>query len=94
AKDAKLLEQEFKPEFSKDDLINLPNYHIYLRLMIDGVSSRPFSAETLPPPEKPETSYKDRIIKVSRERYCTPREEVERKINRWFRITKRSMRKH
>lgn len=93
AKDAKLLEQEFEPEFSKDDLINLPNYHIYLRLMIDGVSSRPFSAVTLPPPEKPEKSHKDKIIKVSRERYCSPREEVERKIDRWFDITNRSMRK-
>ncbi|MBS3787494.1 MAG: type IV secretion system DNA-binding domain-containing protein [Candidatus Bipolaricaulota bacterium] len=93
AKDAKLLEKEFEPEFSKDDLINLPNYQIYLRLMIDGVSSRPFSARTLPPPEKPETSHKDKIIKVSRERYCTPREEVERKIDRWFDITDRSMRR-
>ena len=93
AKDANLLEKEFEPEFGKDDLINLPNYHIYLRLMIDGVSSRPFSAKTLPPPEKPENSYKDKIIKVSRERYCTPREEVERKIDRWFDITDRSMRR-
>ncbi len=54
AKDARELEQEFEPEFSKDDFINLPNYQVYLRLMIDGVSSRPFSAATLPPPDKPE----------------------------------------
>jgi len=93
AKDAKILEQEFEPEFGKDDLINLPNYQIYLRLMIDGVSSRPFSAKTLPPPNKPETTHKDKIIKVSRERYCTPKDEVERKIDRWFEITDRSMRK-
>ena len=45
--DAKILGEEFYPEFSTGDLMNLPNYHIYLKLMIDGVVSNPFSAETL-----------------------------------------------
>jgi hypothetical protein len=45
--DALLLEKEFHPEFEAGDLIKLPNYHVYLRLMIDGVVSRPFSATTL-----------------------------------------------
>jgi hypothetical protein len=45
--DAEILAGEFYPFFSARDLINLPNYHIYLRLMIDGVVSQPFSAETL-----------------------------------------------
>lgn len=47
ASDAELLEKEFQFEFTADDLVNLPNYHIYLRLMIDGVMSRPFSALTV-----------------------------------------------
>ncbi len=42
-----LLEKEFYPEFRASDLVGLPNYHIYLRLMIDGVVSRAFSALTL-----------------------------------------------
>src|SRR5215813_1590688 len=45
--DAEMLAGEFYPFFSTRDLINLPNYHIYLKLMIDGVVSQPFSAETL-----------------------------------------------
>ncbi len=45
--DAEMLAGEFYPFFSAIDLINLPNYHIYLRLMIDGVVSQPFSGETL-----------------------------------------------
>ncbi|MCJ9430737.1 type IV secretory system conjugative DNA transfer family protein [Kordiimonas marina] len=49
AKDAPYLAQEFHPVFSKEDLVNLPNHHISLKLMIDGAPSRPFSAETLPP---------------------------------------------
>jgi len=44
--DAEMLAGEFYPFFSAIDLINLPNYHIYLRLMIDGVVSQPFSGET------------------------------------------------
>jgi len=45
--DAMLLEKEFWPEFGAHDLIRLPNYHVYLRLMIDGVKSKGFSARTL-----------------------------------------------
>jgi hypothetical protein len=45
--DAEVFEKEFYPEFAASDLVNLPNYHIYLRLMIDGVVSKPFSAVTL-----------------------------------------------
>ena len=44
-----MLAGEFYPFFSARDLTNLPNYHIYLKLMIDGVVSQTFSAETIPP---------------------------------------------
>lgn len=47
--DAEILEKEFYPEFSIKDLISLPNYHIYLKLMINGMISDPFSAVTLQP---------------------------------------------
>jgi len=49
ANDAEFLAPEFAPEFRLSDFTNLPNYHIYLKLMIDGKVSRPFSAVTLPP---------------------------------------------
>ena len=45
--DAEILESEFRPELSAIDLISLPNYHVYLKLMVDGVASRVFSAVTL-----------------------------------------------
>ena len=45
--DARLLEKEFEPELSAIDLVGLPNYHTYLKLMTDGIVSRPFSAVTL-----------------------------------------------
>jgi hypothetical protein len=46
SEDAKLLEKEFYHIFSESDFINLPRYHMYIRLMIDGVTSKPFSACT------------------------------------------------
>lgn len=49
AKDAPLLAREFAPRFDAVDLLNLPNYDIYLKLMIDGTPSQPFSATTLLP---------------------------------------------
>ncbi len=47
--DAEVLEKEFYPEFTASDLVNLPNYSLYLKLMVDGTVTRPFSADTLPP---------------------------------------------
>jgi hypothetical protein len=79
ARDAQFLKNEFSPVFDETDLISLPNYHIYLRLMINGVTSRPFSAITLPPPEV-KTSHKASVIAASRMKFGRPRAEVEREI--------------
>src|SRR3989344_746864 len=49
ATDAEFLEKEITPDFVIQDLVDLPNYNIYLKLMVNGVASRPFSATTLPP---------------------------------------------
>jgi len=83
AEDAEFLEREFLPEFMAEDLVNLTKYNVYLRLMIDGLAGRPFSAETLSPFPKPEESHKEKIIKVSRERYGTPKKIIEEKITKW-----------
>lgn len=82
--DAEFLEKEFEPEFTPQDIVNLPNYKIYLKLMIDGVTSRPFSAKTLPQMVKSgDKRIEEEVIKTSRELYCRPREVVEREINEW-----------
>ena len=80
--DAMFMEQEFMPRFTPEDIINLPKYNVYLKLLIDGVTSMPFSAVTLPPiAEKTHSS--EKVIKVSRERYAAPREQIEEKILIW-----------
>ena len=83
AEDAEFLEKEFMPQFLAGDLVNLAKYNIYLKLMIDGVAARPFSAITLSPLPKIENSNRESIIKVSRERYGTSNKIVEEKIARW-----------
>jgi len=62
ADDAEFLEREFSPEISVEDMVNLPKQNIYVKLMINGLTSRPFSAETLPPVEIPEKTYVNEII--------------------------------
>jgi CxxC-x17-CxxC domain-containing protein len=83
AEDAELLEQELAPDFTANDLVNLPKYNFYIKLMIDGTASKAFSATNLPPPPLPAVSYREDIIRLSRERYSTPRSEVEKAIREW-----------
>lgn len=84
ADDADFLEKEFEPEFMAQDIVNLPNYRIYLKLMIDGVTSRPFSAKTLPPMVKaPDQKIEQEVIDSSRALYARSKEEIEREINEW-----------
>jgi len=80
AEDAEFLEKEFLPEFSATDLVNLSKYGVYLKLMIDGVASKPFSAETLEPLKPDVESLKDVIIENCRRRFSTSRKAVEEKI--------------
>ena len=51
--DAAVLAKEVAERFTPLDLMGLPNHHIYLRLMIDGAPSIPFSATTVLPAEMP-----------------------------------------
>jgi len=90
AEDAEFLEKEFTPTFVIDDLVNLPKYNIYLKLMIDGVASEPFSATTLPPITRV-TNSTEKVIRVTRERYSQPIDEVEDKIARWSGVETEAM---
>lgn len=82
AEDATFMEQEFAPTFTPEDLVNLPKYQMYLKLMVDGVSTQPFSATTLPPIAV-RTNSEEKVIAVSRERYAEHRSIMEEKILRW-----------
>jgi hypothetical protein len=79
AEDAMYLAKEFHPVFKEDDLVNLPKYSMYLKLMIDGAASKPFSATTQPLPAYRE-SYKEKIVSASQNTYGKERAKVEHEI--------------
>jgi hypothetical protein len=80
--DAEFMENEFMPRFTPEDLINLPKTGIYLKLMIDGVTSQPFSATTLPPISQ-RTGSAERVVAQSRERYAGNRGKIEEHVAEW-----------
>ncbi len=81
--DAEVLEKEFAPIFTAEDIVNLGFVQIYLKLMIDGVASQPFSATTLPPLPKPEISFRKEALDMSRKVYAETKIEVEKAIELW-----------
>ena len=88
APDAKELAKEFAPYFGEEDIISLERFQVYMKLMIDGMTSHPFSAKILTPWDDDflikKTGNRERVIQRSREKYSTPREKVEAKVNKWL----------
>lgn len=82
AGDAAAMQKEFEPAFEASDLINLPKWNIYLKLVIDGITSNPYSAQTLTLSTVTEGN-QEAIRTFSREHYGRPRVEVEDRILKW-----------
>lgn len=87
AMDARVMASEFQP-FTADDIISLQRFQVYIKLMVDGMTSLPFSAKILLPWEDSDflparTNNKEKVIQLSRETYGTPREYVQAKIDKW-----------
>jgi hypothetical protein len=79
AEDAEYLAKEFHPVFDESDLINLPKYSMYIKLMIDGATSKPFSATTTPV-RKWIKSNKREVLSASRKQYGQKVKDVDSKI--------------
>ncbi|MFW6210228.1 MAG: type IV secretory system conjugative DNA transfer family protein [Patescibacteria group bacterium] len=77
--DASALEHQFAPTFSVSDLMNVPNFNAYLRVLANGTPTQPFSVATMPPPEV-EYQRVPYLVEQSLARYGRPREEVEAEI--------------
>lgn len=80
--DASILEKEFAPVVSSDDLVSLDSHAMYIKLCIDGMTSVPFSARSLPVRYE-KFDCKQEIIQKSRERYGVDRSVIEEKIQKW-----------
>lgn len=82
--DAEYISGQFGEEVLPNDLVSLSKFTAYTRLLIDGMPSKTFSLNTMPPPEPDfEEGRREKVIRLARERYSTEREIVEDKIRRW-----------
>ncbi|MCF7835899.1 MAG: type IV secretion system DNA-binding domain-containing protein [Candidatus Marinimicrobia bacterium] len=85
--DAEIIAKQFEPVFSAEDLINLPNYNAYIKLLINGKTSRPFNMQALPP-EKTDTATAEKVKELSSIKFGRPTGEIEREISKRFLIGK------
>ena len=78
---------QFKEMVGVNDLISLPKYTTYTRLMIDGISSDPFNTRTLPPFSPADSDnieeHIEKIRRQSRQRYAMERTQLESLLNAW-----------
>jgi hypothetical protein len=79
AEDAENLEKQFEPGFSRFDLVNLDNFTMITKMMINNKISTPFKMQTLPMPKgKPELA--EAIKKISKLKYSRAKAIVEEEI--------------
>jgi hypothetical protein len=78
--DAQALENQFHPVFSVHDIMNIPNFKAYMRILANGVPTIPFSVDTLPPihADPARAAY---LMQQSLLRFGRPRHEVEEEIH-------------
>lgn len=84
ANDAELLATQLGGPATPEDLLALPRYDAYLRLLIDGQPSRSFSLGTLPPSQPQDATRSEVIRRVSRRRYGRPVAQVTAEIEQAF----------
>ncbi len=81
ATDAEELVKELAPTFMEEDILNLPKFEFYIKLMIDGVASTPFSARGLMPLREDEKTHNfEKAVEWTRQNYAKKREIVEEEI--------------
>ena len=82
--DAEMMSKQFKQLITPIDLLSLPKFRAYIKLMIDWIVSDPFSMKTFPLPQPPNwPEVKEKVKKQSRQRYAIKRQELEKLIKIW-----------
>lgn len=83
AEDAEFLEKQLEPVFTEQDLINLDNRNAYMKLLVAGRPMKPFSLETIQPPEGKRENI-EKLKELSYLKYGRAKEEVEAEIQRKY----------
>ncbi len=77
--DAEILAKEFAPTFGSYDLINVPQFSCYIKLLIDNQASKPFNMNTYGP-QQGNKQLAEAIKQLSRLKYGRDRRIVEAEI--------------
>ncbi|MEK7142247.1 MAG: TraM recognition domain-containing protein, partial [Patescibacteria group bacterium] len=85
AEDGEFLAKQFEPVFDASDLLNIDNYRAYLKMLIGGQSTRPFSITTLPF-KKGDIDFGKKVAELSIARYGRSRVQVDEEINKKFNV--------
>jgi hypothetical protein len=79
AEDAEFLEKQFEPAFSRFDLVNLDNFNLVIKMMLNNKVSPPFKIELFEA-QKGRPEIIESIKKISKLKYSRPKSEVEQEI--------------
>jgi len=83
SEDAEVLEKEFGPTFNQYDLINIEKYTLYIKLLIDNTTSKPFSmGSPWPIAGNPDEDMLNKIKSLSRLKYGQDRRIIEEEIRK------------
>ncbi|MBU1083288.1 type IV secretory system conjugative DNA transfer family protein [Patescibacteria group bacterium] len=80
AGDTDIIQKEFDPEVSANDLLNIENRNAYIKLLIDGAGSKPFNFSTLPPMGEANPKLATALRNLSRLKYGRDRRIVDSEI--------------
>ena len=72
--------KQFEPVFTQQDLINIENYNAAIRLIVNGIPSRPFNIIGFPPLGVSDPSIGKSIRELARLKYARPREVVNKEV--------------
>ncbi len=88
AEDAEKMEKQFEPGFSRFDMVNLDNFYMILKILINGKISTPFKMKILTDPDKGRPEIVEAVKKISKLKYSRARAIVEEEIlQRSFTLT-------
>lgn len=88
APDAETIGKQFEPDVSQNDLINIENRNAYVKLLIDGMVSRPFTIQALPPMGQGNQRISEAIRQLSRLKFGKDKRLVEMQVRERIKYTK------
>lgn len=85
SRDASVMKEVFAPYYDEVDIQNLPNFNIITKMIVDGTSTKPFTAEIIKPWLRyQKTGNREKIIEYSRNAYGTDRVIVDSRVEKWI----------